>query len=849
MNGTKNSSCHSLIACLCRGLAAGLVLYFGTNATAFAAETNPKPPLFSRHVVPLFSRLGCNAGACHGAVKGQNGFRLSLFGADPASDHYRLVREAGSRRLNLHDPDSSLLILKATGQAAHVGGARLRRGSSEFAIVHNWIATGAQLDAIDQSLVARLSITPDQKTARQGERFALHVSANFVDGTAEDVTSLCTFEPANKELARIDPSGQVGALAVGDTALIARYRAEPVVALLVVPREGKEEFPNIAAVNFIDQHVLAKLRRLNIHPSEMSDDFTFLRRVSLDVTGLPPTPEEIRAFLKDGRTDKRQKKIDELLNRPGFAALWATKFCDILRPSGFDGRHGFTEEAETRRFYEWLRARVLENMPYDHLVERILLATSREGRSEQDWVKEVQTILNENTAKVPALKAYAGRKTLDLYWQRGGGGVKSAMQVAHSFLGLRLECAQCHRHPHDVWQQDDLLSFANFFMRVSQPGAGPPSPAIAKEADRLIEEAKKLKESAKKQGEKAKDKSLAKEEVMKLQAEIKSLNENAQGMETAARRLKATEVHAGGKAVFASVTSTLGKQESKQFRLLGSAKSLSVPDGKDPREVVMVWLREKNNPFFAKAIINRVWAHYLGRGIIDPPDHLSPLNPASHPELLSELCADFIKSGYDLKHLHRTILRSRTYQQSAKTNATNRNDTANYASFYLRRLPAEVLVDALNHATGGTETYPPDLYLPAGVRALEVAGSAGTERTQASLRYAFQIFGRPMRAPDGQCDCERDTKPTIVQTLYLTNHPAVRQKIALPDGRIAIILKEIPGEAERIDELYLWTLSRLPTSEERQTCVTYVKESSSPQRGLEDVLWSLLNLKEFLLNH
>jgi hypothetical protein len=263
----------------------------------------------------------------------------------------------------------------------------------------------------------------------------------------------------------------------------------------------------------------------------------------------------------------------------------------------------------------------------------------------------------------------------------------------------------------------------------------------------------------------------------------------------------------------------------------------------------MTWLRAKNNLFFAKAIVNRVWAHYFGRGIVDPPDHLSPLSPASHPELLAELCAHVIASGYDLKHLHRTILQSRTYQQSAKTNATNRNDSANYASFYLRRLPAETLVDALNHATGSTETYPPDLYLPPGTRALEVAGSAGTDRAQASLRYAFQIFGRPMRAPDGQCDCERDTKPTMVQTLYLTNHPAVQRKIASPQGRVAQIIKAIDGAGERIDELYLWTLSRLPTDEERRTCTQYIQESTSPHRGMEDVLWSLLNTKEFLLNH
>jgi hypothetical protein len=828
-------------------LIAGLVLILGCPASA--ADSVPPAPLFSRHVVPLFSRLGCNAGNCHGAVKGQNGFRLSLFGAEPASDHQRLMREEGGRRLNLNNPENSLLLLKATGQAAHQGGSRMAKGSAEYTILRNWIAAGAQLNAIDKSVVARLSIMPDLKTLKQGEGYPLRVTATFADGSSEDVTALCTFEPVNKELARIDASGKVQALGVGDTPLIARYRSEPAVALLVVPREGKEPFPNVAHVNFIDKHVLDKLRRLNIHPSELSDDVTFLRRVSLDVIGLPPTPDEIRTFLADKRPDKRQKKIDELLEKPGYSAMWATKFCDILRPSGFDPKHGFTEEAETRRVYEWLRARVQENTPYDQLAERILLATSREGRSEQDWAKEVQALISENTAKSADLRAYAGRKTLDLYWQRGSGGVKSTMQVAHSFLGLRLECAQCHRHPHDVWQQDDLLSFANFFMRVSQPGATAPAPAIAKETDRLVKEAKELKENAKKISDKLKDKSLAKEEVTKLQAEVKTLNEKAQAMEAAARRLKATEIHTSGKAVAASVTSTLGKQESKQFRLLGDAKGQSIADDKDPREVVMSWLRKPDNPYFARAIVNRVWAHYLGRGIIDPPDHLSPLNAPSHPDLLAELCADFIKSGYDMKHLHRTILQSRTYQQSAKTNATNRADTSNYASFTLRRLPAEVLVDALNHATGGSEIYPPELYLPAGIRALEVAGSVGTERSQATLRYAFQIFGRPMRAPDGLCDCERDTKPTIVQTLYLTNHPAVQQKIASPKGRIAQIIKDILGERERIDELYLWTLSRMPNDEERQTCVQHVKENSSPQRGLEDVLWALLNTREFILNH
>lgn len=823
-----------------------VVALFGLASGAAAAEP---APLFSRHVVPLFSRLGCNAGTCHGAVKGQNGFRLTLFGADAELDHARLHREDGGRRLNLLSPRSSLVLLKATGQVPHQGGARLTVGSPEYRILHDWLAAGARLDPVDKSRVASLSVTPAQKSVAQGARYNLKVEATFADGSREDVTALCRFEAVNKELARVEVNGEVQALGVGDTALIARYRSEPVVAMLVAPRAGSEPFPDVQPINFIDRHILDKLRRLNIHPAPLGDDVTFLRRVSLDVTGLPPTPDEIRAFLAEKSAEKRKKKIDELLNRPGYAALWATKFCDILRPTGFDAKVGMVEAAETRRFYEWLRARLSENTPYDQLAGRILLATSRDGRSEKDWAREVRALMEENAAKSPELKAYAGRKTLDLYWQRtNANGVKGALGVAHSFLGLRLECAQCHRHPHDVWQQDDLLSFANFLMRVSGPGS-PSSPALAAEADALIKEAKDLKDQAKKTGEKAKDKSLAKEEIAKLNAEVKSLNEKAVALEATSKRLKGSEIHTNGKASFASVTSTLGKQDSKQFRLLGARGAVTVPADRDARELLVEWLRAADNPFFARAIVNRVWAHYFGRGIIDPPDQLSPLNPASHPELLTELCSDFIKHGYDLKYLHRLILNSRTFQQSAKTNATNRHDATNYASFYLRRLPAEVLVDALNQATAGSETYPPELYLPVGARALEVAGGTGGERTRASLHYAFSIFGRPMRSPEAQCDCERDSKPTIVQTLFLANNLAVQQKIAAPQGRIASIIKAIPTDEKRIEEVFLWTLSRLPEAEELQSCLRHMKDSASPERGLQEVLWGLLNTKEFLLQH
>lgn len=823
-----------------------LVLLPGVSGAA----DQPAQPRFSRHVVPLLSRLGCNAGVCHGSVKGQNGFRLSLFGVDPTLDHSRIVREELGRRVNAGDPDSSLFLMKATGKVAHGGGKRLEPGSAEYRLLRSWIANGAGLDATMSSNLTRLAVTPAQQTLKKGAGFTLKVEATFADGSREDVTNLCTFESRDPAVVSVDAFGKASAEGVGDTALVIRYRAEPAMMMVLVPGEAKGTFPAVTEHNFVDKHVLAKLRLLQIHPAPLCDDVTFLRRLSLDVAGSLPTPEEIRAFVADTDANKRSKKIDALLGRPGHAAVWATKFSDLLKPGNYFANAGMQEMPSSRRFYEWLRSRLQENVSYDELVERILLASSREGRSEEEWIKEVRALADEESKAGPDLVAYSSRRTLDLYWQRtNAAGVKGTLQITHALLGLRMECAQCHRHPQDVWQQDDLLSFANFFMRVSTGGGNGSSPGVVTQAEKLTGEVKKLKEDVKKLQDKTKDKKLPKEELTRLQQEAKALGEKVKMMEDMGKRLKSTEIHTGAKSAFASVTSPLGKQESKQFRLLGRKEPVAVPADQDPRAPVMAWLRQPDNPFFAKAIVNRVWAHYFGRGIVDPPDHLSPLNPPSHPELLSELTRGFVANKYDLKWLHRTILNSRTYQQSAKTNPTSKTDTRNYASFYPRRLPAEVLVDALNHATGSKETYPAELRLPANARAIEVAGSVEAGKERASLAYAFRIFGRPLRAADVQCDCERDSAPTIVQTLFLANHPRVLEKINSPQGRAAQLLTGQADDAKRIEELFLWTLSRLPTDEERAACAPLLKESSSPKQGMQDLMWSLLNTKEFLLNY
>ncbi|HYT91993.1 MAG TPA: DUF1553 domain-containing protein [Gemmataceae bacterium] len=561
---------------------------------------------------------------------------------------------------------------------------------------------------------------------------------------------------------------------------------------------------------------------------------------------------------------QRARKIEALLSRPGYAALWTLKFCDILKASDYGVyADGLTREHDAPRFMQWVRARLEENVPYDQFVERILTATSREGRSLEDWGKEVRALSDGYTTPRTDHTLYSKRQTLDLYWQRrASGGVTGAMQVAHAFLGLRLECAQCHRHPHDVWQQDDLLSFANFFMHVRQPGfQGDNEKKFAEvaayvksmdaEAKKLAAEVKQLRETRGKQldaeAKKSKTKA-AQEALQQFQQEVGALDRRSKALPEVGRRMLHAEVRhlPPGKGTVAKVTSPLGTQESRQYRLLGETRAIDVPPDQDPRALVMAWMRRPDNPFFARAIVNRVWAHYFGRGIVDPPDHLSPLNPPTHPELLNELCAEFIRHNYDLKWLHRTILNSRTYQQGSQAPAVSAADRTHYAYFYYRRVPAEVLLDALNQVTGTTEDMDMKFsHWPAQWRTVEIPYPP----RNAFVTFVLEQFGRPERNSAVQCDCERETSASILQVLSLANHPRIRQKIADEKGRVARILKEHADNGRRIEEVFLATLCRLPSAAERAACLKYIGESPSPAEGLRGVMWSLLNTREFLLQH
>jgi hypothetical protein len=909
-----------------------------TIVRSLSAEETSKPQ-FARHVVAVFSRLGCNGGACHGAVQGKNDFRLSLFGANPELDYAQIAREQAARRIDLVNPEQSLLLRKASGSIPHGGGRVTPRGSKEYEILRRWIAAGAVFQDGEHSRIVRLEVTPSERVLQTGESYHLCVEAQFADGSKEDVTTLCTFESLDAKVITIDRDAQLSAAGAGDAAIIVRYRDEPAMAMALVTRPGSEPFPEAAPHNFIDEEVLAKLRRLNIPSAELADDAAFLRRARLDVTGQLPSPDEIREFLADPSSDKRARKIDALLDEPGYAAVWTLKFCDLLGAADFGVyADGLAEQFEAPRFQAWVRARLEENLPYDEFAARILLATSREGRSLEEWASEVVALQEGYATPRSDLELYAKRKTLDAYWQRKDAvGLPGAMQIAHAFLGLRLQCAQCHRHPHDVWQQDDLLSFANFFMRVRTVGfQGDNEKKFAEEAvvfkkyeeegKQLAEEAKKLKEGpAKELSEKARQsqqdanrlkneinrdeqqaaqrESQASErriqagalpegksdEAQRLRTEAGDLEQQAKqlretvaarraelapleqtiaeneamqqkvremerrsryvGDESAKRILHAQIVHLSSDEAaqkFASVESPLGKQSSQQFRLLGEREPLEPSANEDPREKVVEWLRRPDNPFFAKAIVNRVWAHYFGRGLIDPPDDLSPFNPASHPALLEELTQQFIANKYDLKWLHRAILLSRTYQQSSAATAPNQDDRTNYSHFYVRRLPAEVLLDAVNQATGTRDDMDMRYYhWPEGLRTVEIPYLPRNE----FVTFMIEQFGRSERNSSAQCDCQRQSEPSMLQVLSLANHPQVWRKIADPVGRVAEVIKQLEAPRERIEAIYLSTLARLPEESETQACLSYLDEAESPEIGLQGVLWSLLNTREFILQH
>ena len=691
---------------------------------------------FENDIIPILSKYGCNASGCHGKAEGQNGFKLSVFGFDPAADYAALTQEGRGRRVVPAVPEKSLILVKAAGGVPHGGGVRLLRTSQEYQMLRDWIATGLSFGSAEDPHIESIVVSPREREMEPGGKQTLQVTASWSDGHTTNVTRHSRFQSNNEGLAAVDEGGLVTAGEVpGEAAVMASYLGEVAVFQALVPRTDRiDNYPELPENNFIDGLVYKKLRKLHVLPSGPGSDADFLRRAFLDIIGTLPTADEARAFLKDERSNRRALLVDELLKRPEFADFWALKWSDVLRVDRQALGHKLAYA-----YYRWIRECLAANIPYDEFCREIVAA---EGP------------LSES----PAASFY---KVVTKPGEMAG-------TVSQVFLGVRIECAQCHHHPFDRWSQADYFGMQAFFTQVSFKStlagealvAGPGAPTIHSRT---------------------------------------------------------------GESVFSHA--------------LATAAPHAEPAG-DRRQLLAAWMTSPDNPWFARNLVNRTWAHFLGRGLVEPVDDMRLTNPPTNPELLDALARNFAESKFDFRQLIRTITASRVYQTSATPNATNARDNQNYSRAQLKSLEAEVLFDAVCQTTGIPEKFQGH---PAGLRAIQLWDSQ-------TPHYFLKLYGRPTRTT--ACECERAKEPSVGQVLHALNSPELHEKLSHAGGQIARLVARLGDDGALADELFLTFYSRFPADGERQTLKNHLKSHAADRRqAAEDIAWSLLNTAEFVFNH
>jgi hypothetical protein len=708
-------------------------------------DLDRSPPVgFERDVLPALSKAGCNQGACHGTPSGKNGFRLSLRGYNPALDFLTLTHEAGTRRVSRIDPDASLVLLKGSGAVEHQGGQRFTAASLPYLLLRDWIAEDLRPEPQDAPALVGVDVLPAARVVdAPGRAQQLAVRARYADGSSRDVTRLARFAPSDEAVATVDSFGLVRKAA---------RRGEVVVTVHLGPQVGTSRlvfldrvpgfaWPDPPENNFIDRHVFAKLRLLRIPPSDLADDYTFVRRVYLDAIGTLPTPDEVRAFASDRRPDKRARLIDALLERPEYVDYWALKWADRL---GCNQR--FVGLKGAFSYHRWVRDQVAANVPFD------------------EFVRTIVTAKGSNYTTPPAS-----------FYRRLRSPEEAAEAVSQLFLGVRLQCARCHNHVAERWTQDDYYGFAAFFAQVRFKN-GPQTYA-----------------------------QYNKEETVYLKP----------GVEVVHPRTGAA---------------------MPPKPLL--APAANVAPGADRREALAEWLTAPENPFFAKAAVNRVWFHLTGRGIVDPVDDLRDSNPPASAELLQALADDFIAHGFDVKHTVRTVLNSRIYQLDARPLPLNADDARYFSHATVRLLGAEPLLDAVCQVTGVRE---PLFHLPAGTRAVQLPDG---EFAHPFLR----TFGQPSRSES--CECERGSDSTLEQALQVVGGRTVGEKVRAAGNRLGALLATGRDDGRVVDELFLAALGRPAGPEERAAALAaFGRAGAVRRRAAEVLLWSLLNHPEFLFQH
>lgn len=695
---------------------------------------SPTPVSFQRDVVPILSKSGCNSGGCHGKAEGQNGFKLSVFGYDPVADYHALVSEGRGRRIFLASPDNSLLLLKGTALMPHGGGQKIEPDSRWHHLLRRWIQEGANLDQEVLHPTVKIQVEPTEVTLSPRGMQQLRVTALDDAGNARCVTVEAGYQSNSDSIVGVDAEGQVLATEVpGEAAILVRYMGHVAVCRVTRPHDSPA-FARPPERNFIDRLLWDKLTRLHLPPSPAADDATFLRRVYLDTIGTLPTSAEAKRFLQDSNPEKRKLLVAQLLERTEYADYWAQRWSDILQVD----KDTITPQGAVA-MTRWVRKQIVQNVPYDKFVYNVLTAQG--------------STLNESPAA---------------FFQVQADPEKTARAVSQLFLGVRVECAQCHHHPFERWDQQDYYALAGFFSGIERR-------ALPQGAVKIVS----------KGGE--------------------DLKHPRTGKVIAAAGL-------GGPVV-------------------------TFTPGTDRRKPLADWATNPQNPYFTKAIVNRIWAHYMGRGLVEPVDDLRATNPATNEPLLDALAEHMIAVKYDIKAFTKTLLDSQAYQLSSQTLPTNKADEQNYSHASWKPIPAEVLLDAISQATAVPEDFNG---WPRGYRAIQIWDNKLPS-------HFLETFGRPTRQT--VCSCERGTEPSIAQALHLMNSPITTQKVHDREGLVAKLAASDLSPDKIVDELFLVTLSRYPSEAERQVMQAPFADTMDRREAAEDVLWTLLNLKEFVFNH
>jgi len=764
--------------------------------TASAAE----PPSFVNDVEPVLTRYGCNSGGCHGKLAGQNGFRLSLRGYAPEADHAALVLEEYGRRIGGLDPADSLLLLKASGGLPHGGGKLFDRDGTAARTLRDWIAAGAPGPVADERRVVGVRVAPEELVLAPGEVRRLVVTATWSDGSEKDVTDLARFHSNDAAFATVTADGVVRGERHGEVAVVVSYAGLVDTALISSPFPQEVAAERFAARrNVVDEHVMEKLKALHVPPAEDCGDATYLRRVMLDLVGTLPDPEEVRAFLADAAPDKRERLVDRLFERPEFVDFWTLSLADLLQ-NRKERDHDVRGVKGVRSFHAWLRGQVAANRPWNELVREVI--TARDASPAVGWwvvtVGEKQAVESE-----------------------------AADSAAQAFLGTRIGCARCHNHPLEKYTQDDYYHFTAFFSRAALDRRPP------------AEGATLLLVGSRQQRDLERQKGGVEQELAKLMAPTGDGAQPADPAQIEAKQ-KQIEQLAGEieKARLAPV-STTQPRTGRQLPPQGlDRRPVEIAPGTDPRERLAEWIVSPDNPTFAAAIVNRLWKHFFAVGLVEPVDDLRATNPPSNAPLLEAVAGEFVRSGHDLRHVMKLLVTSRSYQLASDTTDANANDTRFHSHYYPRRLPAEVLADAIARATAVPDSF---AGAPEGTRAIQLPGPQADS-------YFLTTFGRSDRVTS--CACERSGDVTLPQLLHLQNSDAILGKIRSDTGRLARL---IGASADRpaaalVEELFLATASRLPDARER-AAVDVALEDGERGEVASDLLWALLNSKEFTFNH